>query len=522
MPNGNFPLNDDWNYARSVKALLDEQKLIITHWSLAASLPHIALGWLASKIAGFSFDALRTVSMIGGFVSGILTYFIAARAGASRFYALLASALWLTNPLVFSLSTTFMTDVTFIMLAAITIALCTRMIFAHAIGWRDIAIATVLAALLCLTRQTGLVIPIALLLATRFNGKAWLPLVTAIAAVVAFQTWLNTAVGPLHSYVVEQEWLRQLVARGPAFIMSNTMSNLICAFVYLGLFLFPFFIAGYPAFLRSLTGTEKRSALIMFTEPVILLAVGLILTHSIMPLVDNVLFDLGLGPILLGGGMKPHYFTAPKWFWVLITTCGVIGAGALLSLLVLLAARIVDKKSTLNTPQRTFYSFLLATFVMYLAVIGFRGFFDRYLIFPLFLLLPIVASTAPALPPGRMQVAKPLAMLFVLLFAVFGIAGTHDYFDWNRARWQAAHDLVDVQGISPMEIDGGLEFNGWYGYDPKYRDSGGIVLLGDMRHNNEYVIAMQPLSNYEVLSRYSFQRWLPFGTGEIIVQHKVH
>jgi hypothetical protein len=110
----------------------------------------------------------------------------------------------------------------------------------------------------------------------------------------------------------------------------------------------------------------------------------------------------------------------------------------------------------------------------------------------------------------------------LILYATFSVAGTHDYFAWNRAKWQAAHDLVEVNHISPMEIDGGLEFNGWWGYDPQFRDSGGITFAGDMRHGNEYIIAMTWLPGYEVISRYSFQRWLPSGGGEIMVLRKVH
>jgi hypothetical protein len=195
-----------------------------------------------------------------------------------------------------------------------------------------------------------------------------------------------------------------------------------------------------------------------------------------------------------------------------------------------------NKISPLQPALRAFYAFLLATSVLYLSVICFRGFFDRYLLFPMFALLPIVATLCPlpemSISPEAPSAAtnfrvpaailRPVACLFIFMYAVFGVAGTHDYFDWNRARWQAVHDLVDVQSVSPMEVDGGLEFNGWYGYDPKYRDAGGITLAGDMRHNNEYVLSMQPLPDFEVLSRYSYQRWLPWGAGEIVVLHKVH
>ena len=513
MPSGNFPLNDDWNYARTVKTLLDEHRLMITHWSLAASLPHIFLGWVACLFGGFSFAALRAVSQLAALASGLMVYFLSVRGGASRVMALLAGVVWLTNPLVFNVANTFMTDLTFIMLAGCTICCMASAANEETPPWRLVWLASLLSVLACLTRQTGIVIPIAFLLATKFDRKAFVPLVLSAASIWAFEKWLVATMGTLQSYRVEQAWIQSILQRGPMFVISNMMSNLICAFVYLGLFLFPLLLALYPPLVASLSGKSRKNALILFVEPIVLLAVGLLITHSVMPLGDNVLFNLGLGPVLLGGTAKQVYTTAPSWFWIMVTTCGVIGVGAIASTLIAVSA---------NKPSRGVV-FVLAVFWLYLSVIGFRGFFDRYLMFPLFLLLPVVtAAVRGAQSDSRWKVLRPIAHLIVLLYASFAVAGTHDYFAWNRAKWLAAHDLAEVAHVSPMDIDGGLEFNGWWGYDPQYRDVGGITLAGDMRHGNEYIIAMTYIPGYEVVSRYSFQRWLPAGGGEILVLRKVH
>jgi 4-amino-4-deoxy-L-arabinose transferase-like glycosyltransferase len=519
MPGGNFPLNDDWNYARSVKAMLDEHRLIITQWSLAASLPHIILGWLVCSVFGFSFDALRAISMVGGYVSGVVAYLLCRRMQASRAAALLGAAVLLTNPVFFNVATTFMTDVPFLLIVSILFLYLARQLSGTGLTWSGSIFTSMLTVLTCLTRQTGLVVPVGFLFSViaarkyswRDIAKAALPAVTGVASVYLFQTWLMRYAGELASYRVERAWLEQLLAKGPVYVMANSMSNLICALIYLGLFLLPLLIAAFPPLIRSLERKQKRLAIIMFVEPLILIAIGLLLNPQTMPLADNILFDLGLGPILLGGDQRAHYATAPRWFWVLVTVFGVIGASALLSTLFVVIAR---ERSRLT-------SFLLWVFFLYLAVISFRGFFDRYLIFPLFILIPIVAASLPT-TAANTRVLKPLAWLTVFSFAVFAIAGTHDYFAWNRARWQAAHDLVDVQGVSAMEIDGGWEFNGWYSYEPQFRDVGGVSFAPSMRHGDEYILAMQPMSNYEVVSRYSFQRWLPWGGGEILVLREVH
>jgi hypothetical protein len=46
----------------------------------------------------------------------------------------------------------------------------------------------------------------------------------------------------------------------------------------------------------------------------------------------------------------------------------------------------------------------------------------------------------------------------------FTVAGVHDYFRWNDARWQAMN-LVEADGGHADLVDGGYELNGWLNYD---------------------------------------------------------
>ena len=45
------------------------------------------------------------------------------------------------------------------------------------------------------------------------------------------------------------------------------------------------------------------------------------------------------------------------------------------------------------------------------------------------------------------------------VYLVFGVAATHDYLGWNRARWAAAAELHERWGVPKEEIDGGFEYN---------------------------------------------------------------
>lgn len=106
----------------------------------------------------------------------------------------------------------------------------------------------------------------------------------------------------------------------------------------------------------------------------------------------------------------------------------------------------------------------------------------------------------------------------MLVYAVFSVAATHDYLAWNKTRWIATNDLMQKDKISPRQIDGGYEFNGWYLYDPKYhhdpKKSWWWVV------DDEYVIASGPVSGYEELRRYAFQRWLLQRPSAVIVLKK--
>jgi hypothetical protein len=107
------------------------------------------------------------------------------------------------------------------------------------------------------------------------------------------------------------------------------------------------------------------------------------------------------------------------------------------------------------------------------------------------------------------------AVALILIYGAFTLASAHDYLAWNRARWHALADLMEKERISYRNIDGGFEFNGWYAYDAKYRERSPKSwwwVDGD-----DYVISFGPISGYVEMRRYPFQRWIPFGQGNIFV-----
>ena len=86
---------------------------------------------------------------------------------------------------------------------------------------------------------------------------------------------------------------------------------------------------------------------------------------------------------------------------------------------------------------------------------------DRYYL-PCLLgvLIGLTARTAERPAPARTWL--PLATALPLMW--FSIAGAHDYFRWNDARWRAV-EIARTAGATPQNLDGGFEVNGWLNYD---------------------------------------------------------
>jgi len=83
--------------------------------------------------------------------------------------------------------------------------------------------------------------------------------------------------------------------------------------------------------------------------------------------------------------------------------------------------------------------------------------FDRYMIF----LTPLLAITLLWFYQRRIRPhPSRFAWIVLAVFAVYGVANTHDYIAAARARLQAATRLVD-SGVPRDRISAGLEFDGW-------------------------------------------------------------
>jgi len=523
-PRGDFPLNDDWAYAIAVQRLVSEGVFHPPAWVDATLLTQALWGALIAAIAGFSHTALRASTLLLGGAAVLGTYLLARQLRVARAVALFAALVLAANPLFVVLSHSFMTDVP--MLAMVLYAL---LFFAHALesdslfAWGSATCLTI-AATLC--RQPAIVPALgffATVVLRPTQRRRWLILAAlsvllAVGALWTFQTAMQAA-GTLPSGYVTHATVLDLYS-GPRSALLFILRNAGAAILYSGLFLMPLLVIWAPGWRAARRSWWRWGGAV---EIAALAQAVLVLWWAgrRMPLRPNVLIESGLGPITLNDCYVRHLANDPRLpslFWWVVTAVSAVGGALLFAQGAAAAARLLRERSLATAPTVPARTLLLATGVLYLAMTCLVMQYDRYLL-PLVPILGLALQPPPAggsTPARRTWIAATLPLL---MLAAYAVTGTHDYLAWNRARWQALRQLAG-EGIAAQRIDGGFEFNApLFHMQPSsnVRPGHSWWWVAD----DEYVLAMGPVPEYEVADRVFYPRWLPPGTGTIAVLHRV-
>ena len=529
-PIGNFPLNDDWAYAESVKHLLTTGNFRLPGWAVANLLPQVLWGALFCLPFGFSFTALRFSTLTLGLLGVIVTYGLLKEISVNRKIALIGAFILAVNPLYFGLANTFMTDIPHYTITIISLYFFTLGIkknFRQAIFF-----AVFFALISLLIRQ----VTAALFLgyAVTYIVKNKLRIYSSIASVILFilipigiqlvffQLFWPQNIGNYGAK--EQEIISEIT-----YINSETIVNFLyfalCAFLYLGCFLFPFLVLAFIIKLYRIKSIAQKSILIsslLFT--LVIIGAWLFDKKERMPIAGNVLIDWGLGPLTLRDTLLSQAQLVPnslELFWIVMTILAIIGAALLLIFTCFSTFQLfLDRQIFLK--ERSLILLNNSTAFIYFLPLGLSFFFDRYLLLLLPLSMVMVLNSLDKIDSLKLGFKTWLFILLTILFiSIFTVATTHDYLSWNRIRWQALNNLMQEQ-ITPDRIDGGFEFNGWYLYDPDYP-------VYQKTQNNEvwwwvvkddYIIAFSPIKGYTAIEQYTLKNWLPFPSDRILVLQK--
>lgn len=154
-PFHNTPVQDDWDYARTVQILLQTGSFQRSELAQASEVSSALWGAAFASVLGFSFDTLRLSTLVLSALALLLFFALLGELGFSGAGRNVAVAALLVCPLFLFLSFSFMTDV-----PALACLLAAFYCYVRALRRGDMRWAlagSVCAALAFLTRQLGLV-----------------------------------------------------------------------------------------------------------------------------------------------------------------------------------------------------------------------------------------------------------------------------------------------------------------------------------------------------------------------------
>ncbi|MFI5345189.1 MAG: ArnT family glycosyltransferase [Elusimicrobiota bacterium] len=447
-PRGQFPLNDDFQYAECARRLLAGEGLHLPEWALSWASPHAFLGALMTAPWGASNQALRIWMLVLGFIGATGVYALACRWKAGPDSALLAGLVVAVSPLYAVLSASFHLDVT---AAVFTLAAMGAFLLGRendSVRW--FAVSSLLIAVSGLTRQTGFLcaaggIAALALDRTLTPRTAAAFLCPAILLGSGFWMWVRFGHGPTWAwesghFSPDASWTHWLEPRMWMGIFQRVGES-----VQLGaLFLFPLAILRKGDAFKRRPSRPEAAALVFISGFAL---IGWSSAHG-LPLIQNTLNHSGLGVVTLtGSDDKPGGWWESPLLWHAAAFL------ALISSLVLVRAFA----EVLRSPKgREIRAAALFVGMPYAAMLAMPVIYDRYLL----VVLPFAAAAFAA---GRAEKARQsrLAFAAATVLALFTTAGLTDYFAWNRARWAAGQEAVD-HGVPPGKVENGFDWDGQF------------------------------------------------------------
>lgn len=514
-PIGEFPLNDDWAYSSSIAAFVNAGVWKTSDWQAIPFIPQFIAGISLSKLFGFSFTILRFIS-IAGLIAIIIVFDKILKSfnvnDIIRFVILLCFAF---NPLALSLSNTFLPDVFTVLL---TLAAFLFMLnFLQQFKISHLVWFIFFSILATLNRQTGIVLPLAFGFIYIIPGEnrinkflvGLLPLVLNLIFLFLYE-YIATALKILPgNYHLQTGHILHSITHPDIKILKAFSYYFITSTIALGLFILPLTIFHYKHHFHQIFRSLWTK--LFLTGYIALTALKVILSGNIFPFVGNMFYPTGTGPIILTGfitsELQPGSVTS-KLFWITLNFMGALSFyTALVSIINNLSVqKIVASKNII-------YLFFLIC-ILYLSPICLSYANDRYLLFLLpFLLLMYTLSV-------DFSFNKRWLFISLVPLICFSVMSTHDYLSINKARWNAANYLTNELRISPGNIDGGFEFNGWYLFSTKnyFADHKGRWWW---INDDTYIITPKLINGYEIEREFIFSSWISFDFNKIYVLKRI-
>jgi len=500
-PFGNFPLNDDWSYAKSVIALEEEGKILIGDWPAMTLATHVVWGYLFSKMFGFSFLILRLSTWISTIIGMWFFYQLLSSTSGNKKTALIGALCLLFNPIFYNMTNTFMTDVNFFTL--LIIAVYFAFDFFRNQKTSSFILVFVFSILLVLLRQYGIIVPLSFTLACLFlKSKKMVYITLALASTIAvyfvfhrYEIYLKGTLSPNAAYKFS-EFVSPLQSAFWEKLGHGLSTRYKIVLIHALIYSFPVSVVFLPSLLKSI---NKKISIVVFVLSIILIY---FLFKNYPLQVGNVFSNAGVGTDTsyetLTGSFHPFPHFYSQAFENISSLLKIIFLSVSLTTLALLIINKIQLYHKVLRPsvQAVFFTTLFGSYVTLILIT--ETFFDRYQI-------PVIALSIVCFSYANLDLKANYLwsiLTLVLLFYV-SVFGTKDYFTWNEKKWEAYHSLLEDENVKHSEINAGFEVICWNEGKPSACDSYGNLT------NYNYLIQYQKEDSFEIYKEYPFQRFFP-------------
>ncbi|TAG58929.1 MAG: hypothetical protein EAZ27_01185 [Cytophagales bacterium] len=505
QPFGEFPLNDDWCYAIPVRDLLNGEPLKLVNWGSMTLVTQILWGFLFGKIFGFSFFILRLSVLSLHLVSSLLLHKILSTQIDSK-NAIIFTVLYVLNPLIISLSNTFMTDVTFLSLTIITIYFYIKY-SENTYQILNFIFSIILTILLILTRQIGVFLPLSFLLISLFSKNKRLIifylviLFISIFTLQVYEIWLVYSENKVNNYFKPSDLLLSGFKNLPQIAFSF-YHRLSLYFFYSGIFLLPISIIICIQNVKNETKTGILKML-LFSLPFIICALRAFPSFPF----HNVMSSVSVDTKLLYDIFIPNSITDYNSYYkvnLIFKILGLVGAFSLIFSFYFVIKNINFKIFSNNLlPKIGLFCFIIYAFMMAFS----DAFMDRYI-------LPVFLSTIFILSYFKSKF-NYFSYTYIVMVGLFGILCTHDYFEWNKSRKIAYDYLTQVDNIKHLNIHSGIDMWGWQNYKHNNAENWRNEYV---QENWKYFITFRSdIENTSVFKKFPYQRYIPLKMDTIYI-----
>ncbi len=505
-PEGNFPLDDDWAYAKPVKSFVEQGHFAFIGFPAMTLIGHTLWGTLFCKLLGFSFTVLRFSTLVWGGVGLIGTFHLLKSFTTNTLFAFLATLFIGFNPLYFCLSYSYMTDIPFFALSVWAIYF-----FFKELGTPNTRY--YLAALLfsiwaTSIRQPGLVYPFAFAVIVALKDRslkramyASLPFLITLGCLAFYEFYLRYQIGYQKDFPNQNITFFTTLFTDPLSVVARQIAVNTKIALYIGLYLLPLSLLILPH-LTSLKKHPKTflvACLLISCIPLLILE----LQGKTLPFNGgNILTNLGVGPALLYDHemLKVLPFGIPPIVWKGVT---VLSFFSFLVLAAFFTQKAMELKYALLNPTYLPFLFMAICVIVYIPIVAMLSFYDRYTL-PILLFALVMLFTFQM--PTLVSPQKTFLLIALLIpFVFFSVSATSTYLNWNRARWQAVEELVLDKHISTKEIDGGFEVNAWYNYSTSYTADTTKQRSYWWVYKDTYAVTFSAVPGRKVLKKYPYQ-----------------